>query len=875
MLLRICTGLLVLFWLIAAGQLGASISPVERPDSEVLLLDVRVEGRVLSHALPAYSVSGGGVLLPLGELCRLLGVAVTVDLERGTAAGSILSDKRSFRLDLGAGSVRISGKDQPLAAGEAEIHADDLYVEIRRLAEWLPVDLQIDRGAALLIVRPREPLPSLVLEDRERAAKLALAGAGEASRQAFPSIPNRYGLFGSPFLDQTVRITSEPGEAGRQTRLDFSTFLTGDLFFLESSAYLAGTGNGFSDARITLGRSDPDGQLLGPLHARQLAAGDVYHPGLDLISTGRSGTGVSVSNFPLEQPTEFDRNTFRGELAPGWQLELYRGETLLDFRASASDGRYEIADVPLLAGFNSFRLVFYGPQGQRRVEDRSFNVGASLAPAGRLLYRVTWLDPGRKLAGVTLPGVGARALGELRLGLSPRWTIEAAAARVSFLGADHDYVRAGLHGFVGAVSLGADAVITPGGGRALQASAQTRIAGVGIFLQHAEMTRFVSERSLSTGPLFRETLLRFDATIPKSFLPAVPMTFDLKQDDLAAGGSLSQLRHRLSAMNGGFALTNQLTWVLSRPASGPASRDATGELLISRFAGGVSIRGGWNYMLAPELRSTALSLTAEKRVFSQYLVSAGAQQSYKPSAVTGIAGVSRLEGPFAVGAQARYSRTGGLAISAVLTVGIAHDSFSGSWHTQAASVASGGGVSARAFLDENGNGRFDPGEQPVEGALFDIKSASAPVRADARGRSFIVNVPGHQWTDVSLVASSLEDPAWKASILGVRVASRPGKTLQVDLPVQSMGEITGTVSSAEEGSRRAVPRARVELLRPDCSVAASVRSAFDGFFDFPDVAPGLYMLRASADGLLDAALEVEIEPTGIVLEGKDLVLRRP
>jgi hypothetical protein len=195
-------------------------------------------------------------------------------------------------------------------------------------------------------------------------------------------------------------------------------------------------------------------------------------------------------------------------------------------------------------------------------------------------------------------------------------------------------------------------------------------------------------------------------------------------------------------------------------------------------------------------------------------------------------------------------------------------------HTQAASIASNGGVSARAFVDENGNGRFDPGERPIEGALFDINTSPAPERADARGRAFIVNVPGHQWSDVSLRASSLEDPSWKPSLPGVRVASRPGRTLRVDLPVQAMGEITGTVWSTDQGARRPVAGARVELLRPDCSVAAAIRSAFDGFFDFPDVAPGLYTLRASADGLSDGVLEAAIEPTGTLLEGQDLVLRR-
>jgi hypothetical protein len=235
-------------------------------------------------------------------------------------------------------------------------------------------------------------------------------------------------------------------------------------------------------------------------------------------------------------------------------------------------------------------------------------------------------------------------------------------------------------------------------------------------------------------------------------------------------------------------------------------------------------------------------------------------------------GASRQEGPFAVGAQASYGRPGGLSISAVFTVGIAYDTSSDRFHTQAASLASGGGVSARAFVDENGNGRFDEGERPIEGAVFDINASPAPIPADARGRAFVVNLPGHRWTDVSLATSSLEDPSWRPSIPGVRVASRPGKTAFVDLPVQSMGEITGTVWSGQEGSRRTVAGARLELLRPDCTVAASARTAFDGFFDISDVVPGMYTLRASAPGLEEGVRDVAIEPNGALLEGMDLTL---
>jgi hypothetical protein len=70
-----------------------------------------------------------------------------------------------------------------------------------------------------------------------------------------------------------------------------------------------------------------------------------------------------VSSFPLQLQSQFDRQSFRGELPPGWEVELYRGAELLAYAQSRADGLYEFLDVPLLFGLNVFRLELYGPQG--------------------------------------------------------------------------------------------------------------------------------------------------------------------------------------------------------------------------------------------------------------------------------------------------------------------------------------------------------------------------------------------------------------------------------------------------------------------------------------------------------------------------------
>jgi hypothetical protein len=107
---------------------------------------------------------------------------------------------------------------------------------------------------------------------------------------------------------------------------------------------------------------------------------------------GRSPTGkgyaLTLSNRPITQPTSFDRHTLRGDLPPGWDVELYFNESLVGFQTSRADGRYSFDDQPLAYGLNEFRLVFHGPLGQQRVEKQSFLLEQSSTPPGAFYYNL-------------------------------------------------------------------------------------------------------------------------------------------------------------------------------------------------------------------------------------------------------------------------------------------------------------------------------------------------------------------------------------------------------------------------------------------------------------------------------------------------------
>ena len=57
-------------------------------------MDVRLDGAILSDGLTAYQ-DGPQILLPLGELARLLTLAITVQPEAGVSSPALLSARLS------------------------------------------------------------------------------------------------------------------------------------------------------------------------------------------------------------------------------------------------------------------------------------------------------------------------------------------------------------------------------------------------------------------------------------------------------------------------------------------------------------------------------------------------------------------------------------------------------------------------------------------------------------------------------------------------------------------------------------------------------------------------------------------------------------
>ena len=462
----------------------------------LLLLEVRLDGSSLADSLGAYEV-GNDLMLPLGELARLLTLGITIDPVKQVAAGFVLFENRPFRLQVGATSVTLPSGTEALDPTQVRWLDNDIYVSARLLQRWWPVDLQLNLSALKLQVVPRETLPIQARLTREREAALLRQRGDGYQDPGYPRMPSDYRLIDVPFVDQTLGLQVGRDSAGKITNsVTYNAFITGDLLGMEASLFIAqaqnqgspGGGQGSnSQARLTLSRNDPEANLLGPLRARSLTLGNVGLPALNnVVRAIGGGNGLVVSNRPLNQASSFGLHTLRGDLPPGWDVTLYFNDALIAFQQSRPDGRYQFEDQALVFGNNVFRLVFNGPLGQRRVEREVFLLDDTLTKPGSFFYT----------AGGQRGSDGSqRQTFQTDFGLTD--SVAATAGLVSIdlnngVDARH-YSNLGLRASALGTLMSADYISTVAGGTLTEVGLRTGLGRFSLGLTHTQLDKFSSD----------------------------------------------------------------------------------------------------------------------------------------------------------------------------------------------------------------------------------------------------------------------------------------------------------------------------------------------------------------------------------------------
>ncbi len=859
---------------------------------DILILEARLRSFLLTDELLGF-IRGSSLMLPLGQLSRALDFAIKVDGSGERASGWFIRENRLFSLSVARGEVVINGKGQNFDRAMVDLREGDIFVDVRLLATWFPIDIEFDLANLLVKITSREPLP--VEERLEREQERARLGGNRGVKQ-FPRQEIPYKAIRPPVTDVSIDGGIRRNEGTYNGFRDYSALSTGDVAGLSAETYVSGNDNQpFSAARLKVGRTDPDTHLLGPLDASEFAVGDITSPKIPLVSSVRSGRGVSVTNLPVNTPTEFDRITLEGNLLSGWEVELYRNEVLLDFRASQPDGRYRFVDVPLLFGVNVLRLVFYGPQGQRREETRQVRVGPDQVRPGETNYRMAATQEDQPFighgAGADPQDVGhGRYFAEVERGLTQNLSLAANVASIPRkdtinTGVVDDDNRQNFFGlstraFIGDVAGRLDIEKDASAGTAGTAAAQTTLFGFNLIGDYSHFWDYSSEDILkASDPLLDRTNVRIEGILNPPILPRLPFNIRSTLDRRQSGDYEASLSNRTSFAVSQMSVTNDSTWLLHQ-LQGEHLAQSTGVLSVGGLIDPVRVRGQINYETVPDQSLQALSLTGEWDLSKIYGAKLGVEHDLdivKRTSLTG--GLNAQFDGYQLGSDVFVADNGDWGIRFGINFSFGYDPKGEHMFLKGHPIATSGALSSKVFLDNNHNGVYDTGDEPLKNVSVALDGQPIDVaKTDDDGNLLLTDLTPNLPVNIGIADGTLEDPYWLADPEGVQLVPRPGVIATVDFPIIQSGEIDGTVYQRRGDWAGPISDAIVQLVDAKGTVVRTTKSAYDGFYIFEFVRPGAYAIRIDPQQLSRLGIDAPapkpatIETNGTIIKSQDFVL---
>lgn len=713
------------------------------------------------------------------------------------------------------GTLYVPLNDIALLVQSAPPENANSLASLEALETIFPAKFSYSEKLQVLFIQGQGRLPVEKKWERDRLHQLLTFNE---INEDTPVVEFEYGLLGPPSLDFSARYFKNGEE-----RYNYSFKSAAEALY--GTGYIFGRGlenERLTDLRISWERYHPDWFVR---------VGDVVAPPIQLVAQAEAGRGINFSTFPIENATQFDTETITGDLLEGWEVELYRGNTLLGYRTSDGSGRFTFHDIPLLFGDNDITLKYYGPQGQIQEESRPVNIGRNMAPHGTLWSRFSLIEQGENIFlgrnSQTRTNIkGVRGFGEVFYGLFPKFTLTGSlTSYTSVLQERRNLAKAGYLASTFGSSIKMDFLMDDQGGFGFHSAFLRRIMGWGVQYNHSQFFDLKTDRQPN---LKRRDTLKANKSLGQVFMEVSAEqwidTFDVTRYELRnkVSGSFNRfmLTHDIQANYGGqteYVRGNLITTGRINPKlllRAHLNYDVQPETEVR------NIRGRLDYKPSPEvtLRMDVIKnmVDAEDYVVSQTVSWEGKNA--------------------AVGMTGSYSSTGELMVNASISFSLSPDS-KGAYQMRRNPSTGMGTVNVRVFLDHDQDGEYN---NEVDELLENVRMEH---QRDTSNEFGIVALkgPAYRLTRLKIDEQTLPDP-YMVSPPPVAVRPRPSHVNTINIPVWETGEIEGMAEPGE----------RIELIA-DNKIVATTHAEFDGFFLFEKLRFKIYDVRRN-----DQSQKVEV-----------------
>lgn len=782
----------------------------ENPEYEEIFVTVRVQGVGATELTPLYVYDSGRLLLPVIDIFQFLGLKVEISASLDTLSGFIVDEEKQYLIDNRNKQIITDGKTWLLDMTELIKTETGVFLDHKLFGPLFGLYCAFSFRSLSVEIKPDFEVPAIREIRLHQFRKNVDQLKGEV--EVDTTLKREYHLFRFGMADWAVHSTQskkQPNDTrinlssgaelfGGETNLTLS-YSTRDGFYERNQQYYWRWANNSTKIikQIRLGKISP------------LSISSVYDP----------VAGITATNAPTTYRRSFGEYTVSDHTEPGWTVELYVNNVIVDYQTADASGFYSF-DVPLVYGTSQVMLKFYGPYGEERIKEHFLNIPFNFLPTGEMEYTLS--------SGLVIDGrnsVFGRA--DVKYGLNRFVTVGGGMEYLSSIskGEKIPFLTASVTPFRNFLVTGEYAK-----GVRSKTLVNYRLAS-GTMLE-LDYTRYVKEQQAIRLSYLEERKATLSVPLRLPFLSGYTRW------------SFRQNVYEMLTYNTADVMLSTFLGKVNANMSAYANWLESNEPFMYGNIG-LGFRLGHGFTVRPQgqvditnRKVTSVKAELEKRISRSGYLSVSGEENFR-SAYRSLNFSVRWDFPFTqVNFSARvsgddFSSTQGAQGS------LAFGSGNGYIHKDNRSATGRGAVAIAPFVDINHNGIREKREPYAPGVTVRMSGG----RVLQSINDSIIHITGLEpYTSyvLTLDDKGLEQIAWRITHKNIRVYIDPNQFKKIDIPVLPMGEVNGWIFIEDGDEIRGQGRIVVNFFTREGKRVASTMTERDGGFTYLGLPPGKY-----------------------------------